>query len=628
MVRIGIPDLSRPERVPTSIWCNSRLTTVSTLVVIFHRPEGTQSSLRGSRASPAGINYPGFSMRVTDRNQISSASSHVPTEWAAINWRLVQRNVRAMQRRLTKATQEGDWRRVKALQRWLTRSFCAKALAVKRVTENQGKRTAGVDRELWDASQQKYAAIAQLKKRGYRPLPLRRVYIPKPNGKMRPLGIPTMRDRAMQALYLLALDPVLETVSDPNSFGFRKNRSTADAMSQIFVKMSHKVSAQWVLDADIEGFFDNINHDWMLDHVRMDQSILRKWLKSGVVDRAQLLATTAGTPQGGIISPAVANWTLNGLENELIKHLDAKWGVTKARKFKVGVIRYADDFVVTGASKEFLETEVRPWVETFLAERGLRLSAAKTKIVHIDEGFDFLGWHFRKYSEKLLIKPSKKNVKAFYEKLRKVISNGLGLRQEVLIRLLNPMLRGWAQYHSPVVAKKTFSRVEALLFWRLMRWAKRRHPTKNTEWIRQKYWRPVGDRNWVFAVDVSKKDGSKNVMELYSLVSTPIERHKKIKGAYHPYDPTWEMYGETLRQERMVSKMRYRKEWVKLYVDQGGLCALCGGEMDIETGWHDHHIVYRVDGGSDVLGNRVLLHPSCHAQVHNLGLKVVKPTSV
>jgi RNA-directed DNA polymerase len=576
----------------------------------------------------AGINYPGFSMKVTDSNFIGSASSHVPEDWTNIDWRRVQRNVKAMQIRLTKATQEGNWRRVKALQRSLTRSFCAKALAVKRVTENQGKRTAGVDRELWETPKQKFAAIVRLKALGYRPKALRRVNIPKPNGKMRPLGIPCMIDRAQQALHLLALDPVLETVSDPNSYGFRKNRSTADAMAQIFIRMSQRASAQWVLDADIEGFFDNINHDWMLNHVCMDRAVLRKWLKCGVVDRAQWLATTAGTPQGGIISPAAANWTLNGLESDLNKHLGAKWGETKAKRLKVGVIRYADDFVITGSSKEFLENEIRPWAEAFLAERGLRLSAAKTKVVHINEGFDFLGWNFRKYSGTMLIKPSKKNVKAFYEKLKTVISKSLGLKQEELIGLLNPMLRGWAQYHSPVVAKDTFSRIEHLLHWRLMRWAKRRHPTKSANWIRQKYWRTVGERNWVFAVDASKDGSSKQAMELYSLSGTPIERHKKVKGAYHPYDPQWEMYGEALHQERMVNKMRYRKEWVKLYVDQGGLCALCRCTMDIDTGWHDHHIVRRVDGGSDALGNRALLHPECHTQVHSLNLKVVKPASV
>ncbi len=561
-------------------------------------------------------------------NSFGSASSHVPTEWAAIDWRRVQKNVRVMQIRLTKATQEGNWRRVKSLQRWLTRSFSAKALAVKRVTENQGKRTAGVDRQLWDTPLQKFAAIAQLEKRRYRPLPLRRVYIPKANGKERPLGIPTMKDRAMQALHFLALDPVLETKSDPNSYGFRKNRSTADAMSQIFLQTCRKNSAQWVLDADIEGFFDNINHDWLIDNVCMDKSVLRKWLKSGVVDRSQLLATTAGTPQGGIISPALANWTLNGLETELTRHLGARVGKSKVERLKVGVIRYADDFVVSGASQELLDIEIRPWIEMFLSTRGLRLSQAKTKIVHIDQGFDFLGWNFRKYEGKLLIKPSRKNVEAFYEKLRKVIGERLMVKQEDLIRLLNPMLRGWAQYHSPVVAKEALSRMESLLLWRLMRWAKRRHPSKNAGWIRQKYWRSVGGRNWVFAADVVAKDGSKKVMELYSLAGTPIERHKKVKGEFNPYDPHWEEYGEALRQERMLKNIGYRKELATLYMNQRGTCALCGYEMNMETGWHDHHIEYRVAGGSEALRNRVLLHPNCHARVHSQNLQVVKPVPV
>jgi len=291
---------------------------------------------------------------------------------------------------------------------------------------------------------------------------------------------------------------------------------------------------------------------------------------------------------------------------------------------KVGVIRYADDFVVTGAGKQFLEDEVKPWIEQFLAVRGLRLAGSKTKVVHIDEGFDFLGWNFRKYSGTLLIKPARKNVKAFYEKVRSIIGNNLALKQEGLVHLLNPVLRGWAQYHSRVVAKKTFSSLDRLIFWRLMRWAKRRHPRKNAEWIKQKYWHSVGERNWVFAA-VASEGGQGKLKELCELASTPIERHKKVKGMYHPYDPSWEMYGETLTQERMVNQMRYRREWVKLYVDQQGKCALCGNMMDIDTGWHDHHIDYRVNGGSDALGNRVLLHPVCHHRVHQLGMTVVKP---
>lgn len=575
-------------------------------------------------------------MKVTPQG---SAASHTPTDWTAIDWRLVQKNVRAMQRRLTKASQEGDWRRVKSLQRWLTHSFCAKALAVKRVTENQGKRTAGVDQELWDTPQQKRAAIARLKNQGYRPLPLRRVYIPKANGKMRPLGIPTMKDRAMQALHLQALDPVLETLSDPNSYGFRKHRSTADAMSQIRVVMCDKRKKhlrtsldsgidgppKWVLDADIEGFFDNINHAWMTQNVLMDKRVLRKWLKSGVVDREQLLRTESGTPQGGIISPALANWTLNGLESELQSHLAKKFKTTRAKKLKVHVIRYADDFVITGNSKEVLEDEVRPWIEQFLATRGLRLSEAKTRIVHIDDGFDFLGWNFRRYSGKLITKPSSKNTKAFYEKLRKTIGENLAVKQEDLIRLLNPMLRGWAQYHKPVSAKEAFSDMESRLYWRLWRWATRRHPNKNLKWKREKYWRPLGDKSGVFAANIINDDGSKGWTQLYSLPGTVIERHKKIKGTYHPYDPQCEAYWEELRQERMASNIGYQREIVTLYGEQNGLCAHCGFEMNMDTGWHDHHIVYRVNGGSNALGNRVLLHPNCHAQVHSRDLKVVKP---
>jgi RNA-directed DNA polymerase len=228
----------------------------------------------------------------------------------------------------------------------------------------------------------------------------------------------------------------------------------------------------------------------------------------------------------------------------------------------------------------------------------------------------------------LLIKPSKKNAQAFYEKLRKTIGENIGTKQEDLIRLLNPMLRGWAQYHSPVVAKEAFSRMESLLFWRLRRWAKRRHPKKNDAWIRQKYWRSIGERNQVFATDVSTKEGNKVVMDMYSLPGTPIIRHKKIKGNYHPYDPQWEMYGETRRQERMLKSMAYRNEWIRLYVDQRGLCAVCGYTMDMDTGWHDHHLEYRVNGGSDALGNRVLLHPNCHTQVHSQNLKIVKPVPV
>jgi RNA-directed DNA polymerase len=507
----------------------------------------------------------------------------------------------------------------------LTRTLSAKLYAVRRVTQNQGARTAGVDRELWDSPESRRLAVDRLKRRGYRPLPLRRVFIPKANGKERPLGIPTMHDRAMQALYLLALEPVAESTSDPNSYGFRLHRSTADAMGQIRVCMSKRGSAQWVLEADIKGCFDHISHDWLERNVPMDTAILRKWLKAGLIYQGQFQVTQAGTPQGGIISPTLANVTLNGLERDLIAHLRAKFGISRAKKSKVHVVRYADDFVITGDSQEILVNEVRPWIEAFLAVRGLQLSEEKTRITHIDQGFDFVGWNFRKYSGKMLIRPSKKNAQAFYRKVAEAISGNKAAKQADLIRLLNPLLRGWAEYHHRVSAKQAFSRMEYLVFQRLRRWSKRRHPNKSADWVRKKYFHSVGARNWVFGAPVVSEDGTRRLLELYSLSGTAIKYPTKIKGDYNPFDPQWEQYGEELRQERMLDSMRHRKQLVKLFMSQNGLCAFCGCVLTQETRWHDHHLVYQMHGGTDALSNRVLLHPHCHQQVHAGRIAVAKP---
>lgn len=555
---------------------------------------------------------------------IGSALSGEPQIWTSIDWKRVLRNVRGMQVRIAKATQEGDWRRVKSLQRALTRSFSAKAWAVKRVTENQGKRTSGVDRELWDTPESKYRALGRLNSRGYKPLPLRRVFIPKPNGKERPLGIPTMRDRAMQALHQLALDPVAESTSDTNSYGFRINRSTADAGAYLFTCLSQKGSAQWVLEADIAGCFDNISHEWLLDHIPMNKQILRKWLKAGVIFKGKFRDTTAGTPQGGIISPTLANMALNGLESGLRQHLRAVLGVEKARRQKINIARYADDFVITGPSKEAFESRVRPWVEQFLAQRGLTLSAGKTRVAHIDDGFDFLGWNFRKYSGKLLIKPSAKNVQTFYRTAREAVTANKTVKQEELIRLLNPKLRGWALYHRHVVAKVAYGQMKDRIFWLLWRWCRRRHPNKAPTWVKRRYFQTIGNRRWVFATKAAAP-GKNECAELFSVSHVPIKRHVLIKGTYNPYDPGWEMYGEILRQNRMSDQMRHRRVWSSLYKSQRGRCALCEGPITKETGWHDHHIEYRLHGGSNALSNRVLLHPVCHQNLHTHGLSVVKP---
>lgn len=433
-------------------------------------------------------------MKTQPATSVASASFDGVKNWHDLDWARIQQSVRKTQLKIAQATREGDWRRVKRLQRLLTHSFYGRCLAVRRVTENRGRKTPGVDGETWGTPQAKLHAVGRLsKKRGYRPRPLRRVWIPKPGKhEKRPLGIPTMLDRAMQALYLQVLEPVVESTSDPKSYGFRPDRSTADSMVELFHLLSPQTAPVWILEGDIKGFFDNIHHEWLCWNVPMDRTVLRKWLKAGVIDRRQLMATEAGTPQGGIISPCLANATLNGLETQLKRHLVNKLGTRNAKKSKVQCVRYADDFVVTAASKELLEEEVKPWVEQFLSVRGVALSREKTQITHIHQGFDFLGWNFRKYvpkspyrNAKLLIKPSKKNVSAFYRKVREIIKGSGALTQDALIGQLNPVLKGWAQYHSTVVAKQTFSKLDSLIFWRLWRWAKRRHPRKSADWIRK-----------------------------------------------------------------------------------------------------------------------------------------------
>ena len=421
--------------------------------------------------------------------QAVGAVSSEAAEWYAIDWQARHRNVRRLQVRIVKAVKEGRWGKVRALQRLLTHSFSGKVFAVRRVTENQGKKTPGVDREIWDTPEKKIQATRELKRRGYQPQPLRRVYIPKSDGvTMRPLGIPTMKDRAQQALYLLALDPVVETTADNNSYGFRQQRSCADAMEQCFKTLS-RPNPQWILEGDIKSCFDRISHDWLLAHVSMDRAILQKWLKAGYMDKHVFHETTDGTPQGGIISPALANCALDGLERLLKEKFPARKLLPSLRgKLScVHFIRYADDFIITGRTKELLEEQVKPLVEQFLQLRGLELSPKKTVITHVEQGFDFLGQNVRKYPKgKLLIKPSKKNVKIFLDGIRKIIKAGLGLSAAELIDWLNPKIRGWANYHRHVVSKRDFQRVDHVIFIRLWQWARRRHPEKSLGWLKQK----------------------------------------------------------------------------------------------------------------------------------------------
>lgn len=292
----------------------------------------------------------------------------------------------------------------------------------------------------------------------------------------------------MQALYLLALEPIAETTGDPNSYGFRKGRNCADAIAQCFLVLHDRHSAEWVLEADIKACFDTISHEWLESHIPMEPAMLHKWLQAGYMEKRILYPTTQGTPQGAVASPTLANLVLDGLEHMLREHFPKP---DHGYNAKVNLIRYADDFLITGRSKELLEHEVRPLVQRFLQERGLELSSEKTRITHIKEGFDFLAQNTRKYTEGLRTKPSSKNVKTFLTKVRGIINANKQAPAGLLITLLNPIIRGWAAYHQHVASHRTFARVDCAIFQALWRWAKRRHPHKATTWVKDKYFTTI-----------------------------------------------------------------------------------------------------------------------------------------
>ena len=542
------------------------------------------------------------------------ASPGIATCWEAIDWQKALAYVKKLQVRIVKAQKEGHYSKVKSLQWLLTHSFYAKALAVKRVTSNQGKRTSGVDHELWLTPQAKFNAISKLNRRGYHPQPLRRHYIPKKNGKMRPLGIPTMTDRAMQTLYKFSLEPIAETYADPNSYGFRIGRSTHDAIEQCFTDLNKGKSPEWILEGDIKGCFDHISHEWLLENIPMDTQILEKWLICGYVETRKLFPTDEGAPQGGTISPTLMNMTLDGLERLLQERLPTRQKVNGRTHFnKLNFVRYADDFIITGESPKFLRDKVLPIVKEFLTERGLQLSEEKTVITHIEDGFDFLGKNIRKYNGKLLIKPSKTSVKSFLEKVRSIIKGNKSTKQETLIRKLNPVIRGWVNNQRYVVSSKVFSRVDYEIYKCLWQWAKRRHKKKSHKWIAQKYWHHIGSRQWTFSVPYENQstEGEPLYCKLEYATDTKIIRFKKIVAEANPFDECWTDYFEEREGEKLLNSTKGREKLLTIWRRQHRRCPVCGDLITSETGFKVH-----TPAGKNSL--KIMVHKECHEEIHSL----------
>jgi RNA-directed DNA polymerase len=533
-------------------------------------------------------------------------------DWNSIDWKTANRRVRNLRQRIFRATQEGDWDKVQSLQRLMLRSTANAAVSVRRVTQvNHGKDTPGIDKLTVKTPEERSLLLKDIiTLTPWRAKPTKRVYIPKASGKRRPLGIPVIRDRTLQAMVKNALEPSWEARFEASSYGFRPGRSAQDAIYRIWTVATPKTKV-WIVDADIRGCFDNINHEHLLETIGPfpAKELIRQWLKAGYVEMGKLHETTSGTPQGGVISPLLANISLHGMENAL-------HATRPGHQAKRSVIRYADDFVVMCQTQEDAK-QAQETIATWLAERGLQLSPDKTRIVHLKEGFDFLGFNIRIYPSNkhgkhgwiTLIRPSKQSELKIRRRLRDEMRQLNGHNVTTVVQQLNPIIRGWANYFRTQVASNTFRKLDHIMFIRECQFVKRLHPTKPRYWRETKYF---GKRN-PYRMDYNVfGDEDAPGIYLYKFSWTKIIRHVLVKATNSPDDPQLTEYWQS-RNLRKIRELPPKPR--ELARQQKGMCPLCGESLFNDEHYEAHHIVRRDEGGPDTLDNLVLLHLFCHQQV-------------
>ena len=541
--------------------------------------------------------------------------------WHEIDWKEAYEQVEKLQDCLAQAATQGDRKAIYNIQRTLITSFSARAIATRKVVTNSGGKTAGVDKIILENPAQYYYMITELKNivnkpKQYKSSPLRRVLIPKPNGEKRPLGIPTIIDRTVQALYHLAVDPVVETNSDPNSFGFRKGRSTHDAIAHFRNYMNKKVSPRWVLEADISKCFDKISHEFLLRHtIICHKEVLKQWLKSGVMEKGKYHNTEEGTPQGGIISPTLCNIALNGLEGDILKDFIKS---RKTNNAKIKIIRYADDVVITGKNPEVLE-QCKQKMEEFIAERGLKLNQLKTRITEIGYGIDLLGFNMVRKSwrsqfnrksyqgDVLLTRPSEKGIKKIKDKIKNTFEKAKDMTE--IIKTLNPIIRGWTEH-------KRISWHSARIFQNLNKyiWGRiRARFVRSKTGItsqRENYINIKSKLGWIDKQGRTLTDPAKIITRKYRLKRTDL----------NPYLIENRWYFDEIKDMKVLGAIKE-----KLYKKYKHKCAVCNQSLLGPEKVEIHHIKAKKDGGTNTLRNLMPLHRICHIKItHNKNFKTIK----